>query len=244
MEQKAVMNISINCIPTATATKITDSDQGKRNKPRTKNRRRFRGHGWSSSKKARKLKKTKQNFSHYAVNIGRKGQKIYDNWDECARDVIEYNNADYKGFHSLLAAKDWLRDQQAKQSVRQLIQKHKAETRHATDDDDHDEVVPDLVPTAKAVPIQTVIPTATAVLVDPDPAPITRERDFAPVAELARLISNSPVNGLPSPPACTSKTCPYTCGEILHMQKILLFRLYQTTVFTAQHKDLGKDHKL
>ena len=153
-----------------------------------------------------------------------------------------YTDAQYKSFDSRVGAIDWLRQQRSIMSVQNMMRQHNAEaSQSACDTDTNNAAEADQsIPVAKATPIPA-IPTATAVHVDPTP-PTARERDFTPVAELVRLIVNSPVDGLPSPPACTSPTCPYTCDEILHVQKILLQRLYQTAWITAGV--LSKEHRL
>ena len=210
-------------------------------KPRS-NRRPFKGHGWSGSKKQRRMLRennTKSKTKYYVVHIGRK-PGIYETWAECEDNVKGYTDAHYKAFDSHVGAIDWLRQQRSIMSVQNMMRQHNAEAaQSACDTNNAAEAEADQsIPVAKATPIP-VIPTATAVHVDPTP-PTARERDFSPVAELARLIANSPVDGLPSPPACTSPTCPYTCGEILHVQKILLQRLYQTAWITGV---LSKEHR-
>jgi len=243
MAQKAGINININCSPATTKDSEYSDPPKVAAEPRNNSRRRFKGHGWSGSKKQRRMhreKKAKQKYKYYAVHIGRK-TGIYETWAECETNVRGYNDAHYKGFASRVGAIDWLRRQRSIMSVQHMIRQQNAKAvQSACDTNNEAEAEADQsIPVAKATPIP-VIPTATAVHVDPAP-PTKRERDFSPVAELARLIANSPVDGLPSPPACTSPTCPYTCGEILHVQKILLQRLYQTAWITGI---LGKEHKL
>ena len=92
-----------------------------------------------------------------------------------------------------------------------------ADNRSTTNDDDQ------TIPVVKTTLIPTVIPTVTTVPVDPVPTTTTAcERDFSPVAELARLIANAPVSGVSPPPKCTNPMCPYTCGEVTRIQQILL----------------------
>ena len=84
------------------------------------------------------------------------------------------------------------------------------------------------------IPLQAVPPpvavVSTAVHVPP---PV---RDFSPVAEMARFISNCPVGAVPVPPLCDNATCPYICGENTQIRQILLQRLHQVNRMIAQHK--------
>ena len=238
MEQKqSVVNLTVNCVSGGNNTSNNNDD-----KPAVKHKRRFRGHGWSHTK--RKSKKKTQKFLCYAVFRPKcDNNGIFYNWAECEKKVKHYSNPVFKGFHSDITARDWLRGEQTKETVyRMLEQQKEAKTEtpsaHAT-----------VISTASAMPSHvdntvTPIPFATAVPVEtptavPAHAPTKkrRERDFSPVAEMARLISNCSPDDMPQPPVCTCATCPYMSGEIMHIRKALLQRLYQTGLITAQHKD-------
>ena len=96
------------------------------------------------------------------------------------------------------------------------------------------------IPMATATPIASAVPViSTKPNANP---PIPQEPDFSPVAEMARLIARYPADKASPPPSCSAANCPYVCGEITHVQRILLQRLYQTTLITAQHQ--YEDHKL
>ena len=203
-------------------------------------RRTFKGNGWSGSKasrRAKRKKKLKPNFQFYAVFVGRSGEKIYETWAECKSNVWEFNGAEYKGFNHRIAAVDWLRGMRAKQAVKEMLQQQRPQEKsaahatatHSTKQRD----TADDIPTAIAVPIAIV--TATAIPVRP-PNPDPPERDFSPVAELARLIASYPNGDLSPPPVCSAKNCPYVCGEITHIQTALMQRLYQLLILTARHK--------
>ena len=194
----------------------------------------------------REGKKTRRRFAFYAVHKGRKENVIYDKWEDCEACVKSFPSPVYKGFNIRVGAVDWLRGQRTKASFELMMQERKqaeamqsADNKSTTNDDDQ------TIPVAKATLIPTAIPTATTVPVNPVPPTTTAcERDFSPVAELARFIANAPVIGVSPPPKCTNPICPYTCGEVTRMQQILLQRLCQLTFLTAQHHDVGEDDKL
>ena len=246
MEQKPeTINIKINCTAATTTTAATSSVfvHNRTAGNDKKKVRRPKNWGWPGSKKQRRLareKKTKKRrFAFYAVHVGRQSDVIYDNWEECEACVKSFPNPVYKGFNVRVGAVDWLREKRTRAAYDKMIQEHERAQTCDTNDDGQ------TIPTAKATPIPCTIPTATYVPVDPVPPTTTAcERDFSAVAELARLIANAPVDGVPPPPKCTNPICPYTCGEVTRMQQILLQRLYQTAILTAQHNYVGKDHKL
>ena len=107
-----------------------------------------------------------------------------------------------------------------------------ATTTHVTKQRDADDDIPTAIVTPIATPIPTV--TATAIPVRP-PNPDPPERDFSPVAEMARLIASYPNGELSPPPVCSATNCPYVCGEITHMQTALMQRLYQLLLMTTRH---------
>ena len=241
MQQQDTMQINITCNSSPTQTAI-NSGSAKPTITRP-TRKSFKGHGWSGSKKQRRLarkarKKKKQNFEFYAVSVGRKGEQIYTTWAECEADVLGFTDSSYKGFQTRIASVDWLRGErhvrQHKEFMRQRKQAKSAEvsaaTEHVTEHDSDTDI-----PFAKATPIPTAT-AATAVPVCP-PRPDPSELDFSPVAEMARLIASYPDGNVPPPPACSSKTCPYRCGEVTVMQRILLQRLYQLAHITRQYHD-------
>ena len=132
MAQKAdTVNVTIN-MSSAAATNTTTEPATAVTKSRKTNRKPFRGHGWSTSKKQRrllkqktKLKQTKnQNFAYYAVYKGRWPGKIHTLWAECEANVKEFSGCHYKGFHHRIAAVDWLRDENTKEAFKKMIQKH------------------------------------------------------------------------------------------------------------------------
>ena len=260
MAQKAdTVNVTIN-MSSAAATNTTTEPATAVTKSHKTNRKPFRGHGWSTSKKQRrllkqktKLKQTKnQNFAYYAVYKGRWPGKIHTLWAECEANVKEFSGCHYKGFHHRIAAVDWLRDENTKEAFKKMMQKHNntKAVQSACVNTSTPDVVNHAIPVATATLITTVpptvppttIPTVNAVPVATAPPPIV-ERDFSAVAELARLIAASPVDGLSPPPECSSKTCPYCCGEVSHIQQILLQRFYQTAILTM-HQSVGHDYKL
>ena len=243
MSHKTGISININC---ATTTDTETSDFAVQNGSSQRSRRPWRGNGWSQrgTKKQRKTareKKSRGNFAFYAVFKGWTSDVIYDNWPECEACVKTFSGPVYKGFHCRVGAVDWLREKRTRtvfDSMMQERERTQANSAETCDANGREHTIPII----KAIPVPEAIPTATAVHVPAPPAACAR--DFSPVAELARLIANAPVKGLSPPPKCTNIACPYTCGEVRRMQKILLQRLYQTTILTSQHNDVGKEHKL
>ena len=242
MQQQETIQINITCNSSAGGS---DINYGSAKTQNTGRRKPFKGNGWSGSKKQRRLnreakKKKTQKFKFYGVSIGRNGEKIHDTWAECEADVLEFKDALYKGFQSRIACIDWLRGESHKRQLKELLRKRRQEkeaevsavTAHVAqhDSDAH-------IPFAKATPIPTATPATTVHVCQPRPAP--RERDFSPVAEMARLIASYPDGELPPPPVCSSRTCPCLCDEITQMQTILLQRLYQLAHITMQHNNDG-----
>ena len=96
------------------------------------------------------------------------------------------------------AVKELMQQRQQDESAAHTTTTHVTEQRDADDD----------IPTAIATPIATPIPTATATAIpvrppNPDPP----ERDFSPVAEMARLIASYPNGELSPPPVCSATNC-------------------------------------
>ena len=182
----------------------------------------------------REVKKARRRFAFHAVHKGREENVTHEKWEDCEAFVKSFPSPVYKGFNHRVGAVDWLRGLRTKAAFELMMQEQaealqSADNRITTNDDDQ------TIPVAKATLIPNAIPTATAVPVDPVTTTTTAcERDFSPVAELARLIANAPVSGVSPPPKFTNPTCPhYTCGEVTHMQQMLLQRLCQTTFLTV-----------
>ena len=242
MQQQDAIKINIAC-NSSPQQNVNNAGTSKANN-RT-GRRRFKGHGWSASKQSRRLKKQKrkQRFNFYAVFVGRNGEEICDTWDECNASVFEFQDAKFKGFQTRVAAIDWLQEQRHKRMANALIHQHRQQQQQkevptATVSTEQSGTG-DHIPMATATPIASAVPVVPT---NPNPNPIPQEPDFSPVAEMTRLIASYPAGEVPPPPSCSAVNCPYVCGEIMHMQRILLQRLYQTTFITAQHH--YEDHKL
>ena len=238
MEQKqSVVTVNVNCV--AGDNNVINNDESK---PVVKNRRRRRGHGWSH-KKQRKKKSQGQNYLCYVVFDGEKTY-IFWKWKECEKKVKHCNSV-YKGFHSRIAAADWLRDQQATATVKRMLQqqsvaKTNIPTATATviSNESTMHVSTHSAAGAEALPFATAVPVPMPTAVPRNPTKRRREEmDFSPVAEMARLIASCFPDDMPQPPVCTCATCPYMSGEIVHIRKVLLARLYQTGLITVQHKD-------
>ena len=176
----------------------------------------------------------------------RKERHYFWKWIECEKQVKHYSNPVYKGFHSKVAAVDWLCGQEHEARLKLLLQQRalaKAKMPSVTTTVMSNENTMDVSAHSAAaseppIPFVTAAPVPTPTAVPVNSTKTHREEtDFSPVAEMTRLIASCSPDDMPQPPVCTCATCPYMSGEIMHIRRVLLARLYQTGLITAQHKD-------
>ena len=150
--------------------------------------------------------------------------------------IALFSNPQYKGFNDRVEALQWLKEQRTVVEFANLLPNVSCDSapfeqpRVVVQNGQHINVDPEPVieiPVAKAVPIP--MPTASAVPV--------KNRDFSPVAEMARLIASLPDDHIPKAPICTCPTCPYMSGNIFDIHNVLLRRLMRTGTITAEHED-------
>ncbi|EFI28655.1 DNA repair and recombination protein pif1 [Coprinopsis cinerea okayama7 len=60
----------------------------------------------------------------YAVQIGRDGPQIYDNWNDCKDKVSRYPGAVHKSFKTRKEAENWLGDHSSKELKKEFFQPH------------------------------------------------------------------------------------------------------------------------
>ena len=158
-------------------------------------------------------------------------------WTDCKKLIAQLGKPIYKGFNDQAFAAKWLADQRRKLLYAHLepnvsfdsapVKQPKLVVKNGLEMyADPDPVA--AIPVAKAYPIP--MPALTV------PVPVA-DRDFSPVAEMARLIASLSDDVIPPAPVCSSKTCPYMSGEIHDIRQALLRRLIQTGTITAVHKD-------
>ena len=175
MEQKqSVVTVNVSCVA-GDNNVINDND----NKKQTI-RRRKRGHNWSHKKR----KKKGQNFLCYAVFAPIEKKGIFWKWIECEKQVKHCSNPVYKGFHSKVAAVDWLRGQEHKARLKLLLQQRalaKAKMPSATATVISNENAMDVSAHSAAaseppIPFATAVPVPTPTAVPVNSTKTCRER--------------------------------------------------------------------
>ena len=237
-QQPPAINITVKCTPAASAA-VPNVQSAAAVKAKPKRRKNYH---WTHKKKQCKVKnKTKkkgQNYLCYAIIDGNDGNKmaIFFKWFECKKAIAQFANPQYKGFNDRAEAHQWLKEQRTILNFANLLPDVSCDSapfeqpRVVVQNGQHFNVDPDPVieiPVAKAFPIP--VPTASAVPV--------KNRDFSPVAEMARLIASLPDDRTPKAPICKCPTCPYMSGNIFDIRNALLLRLMQTGLITAEHED-------
>ena len=89
---------------------------------------------------------------------------------------------------------------------------------------------------AKAVPIPNVAPVCATYL--------SPEKDYSPVADMARLIANTNVHKLGFTAPCKDPGCPFTRGDLVAQREHTLNRLYTLNRLIEDHDDANKIYSL
>lgn len=240
-QQQPPIQVTVNCTPAASATTTVPPVQVTDASVKVKKPRRRKNYGWTHKKRTTvkrqanvQTKRSGQNYVCYAFIDGKDSDRmgVFYKWTDCKQYIPLLAKPIYKGFHDHAYAVQWLNNQRKKIlqpnasfdsapcMQPKLVVKNGVEM-YA------DPKPVDEIPVAKAYPIPV---NASAV-----PVPVA-DRDFSPVAEMARLIASLPDDAIPPAPVCSSLTCPYMSGEIHDIRQALLRRLMQTGAITAVYK--------
>lgn len=244
-QQQAPIQVTVNCTPaaaTATVSQVQVADAS----AKVKKSRRRKNYKWTHKKKTTVKRqanaqtyRTGQNYLCYALMDGKDADKmgVFFKWTDCKNLIAQFAKPIYKGFHDQALATKWLACQRKKLLYAHLepnmsfdsapVKQPKLVVKNGLEMyADPDPVAK--IPVAKAYPIPVSVSAVPVAVAD---------RDFSPVAEMARLIASLPDDAIPPAPVCSSKTCPYMSGDIHVIRQALLRRLMQTGTITGVHKD-------